>query len=638
VVNNTSTALGRRFLREKLLYPMTNENEIKKYYDTTEKITKKKIYEKIESELKEITDIERIERKMSLNILHPYELYELLQSYRSILKINKIIKKTKDLKELRLNKNVRINIEKFIFEIGNTYREEEIKKHNLIEITTNIFQDGKYPEIDELFKKINLGVNFMEKLGLALSKFIDEKKSVENKIQVKKNDRDGYYLNLTKLRATNLKKNLAKIKTIDLEGIELDVSKLEFKDNNNNSKIVCPDLQRKSDEVEKHKQEMTNKIKKNYLANISELYEKYKNHMKNVNSYVAKIDYIKSNAKTAILYNYKRPIIEENEKGYINAKSLRHPVIERIIDYEYIPHDISIGEEVEGMLLYGNNSSGKSILMKAVGISVIMAQAGMFVPAIEFKFSPYTSVYTRITGNDNLFKGLSSFALEMLELKAIMKRANKKTLVIGDEVCRGTEHVSGNSIVAASIINLSKVNASFIFATHLHELAKMERIKSISTIKAYHISVEYDSKSDSLIYDRKLKPGSGDELYGITVAKYILQDKEFIELANEIKNEILDRHNTMIPNKKSAYNSQLYVHECHVCGKKDIKTTLETHHINFQKDCDENDNVIAKPHLKKNDLANLVVLCNKCHDLIHSNKLEIKGTVMTSKGKQVITK
>jgi DNA mismatch repair protein MutS len=150
----------------------------------------------------------------------------------------------------------------------------------------------------------------------------------------------------------------------------------------------------------------------------------------------------------------------------------------------------------------------------------------------------------------------------MVELKAILRRANSKSLIIGDEICRGTEHVSGSAIVASAIINLSKANASFILATHLHEISTMERITKLENVKSFHLSVEHDKKTDSLIFDRKLREGSGEPIYGVTVAKYIINDADFIETANEIKNEILKTHGTLIPDKKSRYNAEVYIDEC----------------------------------------------------------------------------
>jgi DNA mismatch repair protein MutS len=348
------------------------------------------------------------------------------------------------------------------------------------------------------------------------------------------------------------------------------------------------------------------------------------------------IDYIKSNAKTAVLYNYKKPIISFNpNNSFVKITQLRHPIVERIIDYEYVPHNIELGNDLKGILLYGTNSCGKSTVMKALGLSIIMAQAGLFVPASQYIYSPYEMLYGRITGNDNLFKGLSSFIVEMIELKAIMKRAGPRTLVIGDEVCRGTEHISGNAIVASTIINLSKTSSSFMFTTHLHEIAAMKRITDLKNVKSFHISVKYDAKTNSLIYDRHLKEGPGEPIYGVVVAKYIIQDNEFIKLATEIKNELLNEYGGITSGITSRYNPNLILDECKICGKKNKKmhiSPLETHHILFQKDCIDGYSV-EKPHIGKNDMSNLVVLCNECHDKLHNGEFKIDGYVYTSNGK-----
>ena len=218
------------------------------------------------------------------------------------------------------------------------------------------------------------------------------------------------------------------------------------------------------------------------------------------------------------------------------------------------------------------------------------------------------------------------------------------TLVIGDEVCRGTEHISGNALVASTIVSLSECEATFIFATHLHELVHIDCIKNLKNVKAYHLSVDFDPKTDSLIYDRKIKDGSGDKVYGILVAKYIIQNKKFIDLTLKIKNELTSTFDSMISGKTSRYNSNKYVYKCEICLKNDVngdKLPLETHHINFQKDCEKGKNgkvlTEGKEHILKNSSSNLIVICDDCHNKIHHDELEIEGIIMTSKGKQIKT-
>jgi DNA mismatch repair protein MutS len=644
VVNNTRTAMGRRYLREKLVSPMVKHNEITKYHDLMELLMEKNMYQDIENKLKQMTDIERLERKIRLNIVQPYELASQYNNILLFIELMQIIKNNKKLGELSITSKEMKETEKIIKDLEVTFNIEELKKQNLVEIQKNIFNTKIHEDIDEIHKKLELGDNYMASLCDELSKLLPDTKSKFNKdskISIKKNDRDGYYLALSRIRSQALQKNIKDLKEIKIGNTNIDPKKLIFDDKNKaTSKITYNEMGTKSDEIIELKLKLDKLCKEYLIKYISEEYSKYNKIIDKIINLVASIDYLVSNVITAKLYNYKKPTIINKECGSLECKQLRHPIVERLIDYEYIPHDISIGKELKGMLIYGLNSSGKTVLQKSIGICIVMAQAGMYVPAQEASISPYKSLYTRMTGSDNIFKGLSSFALEMLELKAILRRSGAFTLVIGDEICRGTEHISGNAIVATSIIELEKSQSSFIFATHLHEIANMERIKKLTNVKAYHISVEYDPISDTLIYDRKLKEGSGETIYGITVAKYILNDINFINTAMEIKEEITKTHNSMISGKTSKYNSEVYIHECQICNKKDTTgmiSNLQTHHINFQKDCKDGF-AKNKPHIRKNDKANLIVVCVDCHNKVHNDNLEIGGYVMTSKGKKVLTK
>lgn len=647
VVNNTNTPMGRRLLKERLIYPLIDKNELNKEYNYIDFLQKSDIYLNIENKLKGIPDLERLERKISLNLIQPYELYDYICSFILTSQIIEILNSNNlnDIsKSFDLDMTKLANLIKKLTDIFNL---DELRKQNLSDINRNFFNNNIYTEIDNLINDLNISNTFMDKLCIELSKYIDTKKNQDNvKIIVKNNERDGYYLSLTKLRCDELEKKLKNINEIKISNnLKIETKKLIFKHNNNSSKIFFPDLEKKSDEIIILKNKLNKLVREKYTDVLKNIYSENRLFLRKISNFISYIDLLKSNAKTAILYNYTKPIIEDNNNNsYVSCKNLRHPIIERIIQYEYVPHNFNIGlDELKGMLIFGINSAGKSSLMKSAGISIILAQAGMYVPASEYKFFPYKALFARITGNDNLFKGLSSFALEMVELNAILKRSNNSTLVIGDEVCRGTEHISGNAIVATTIINLSKTNASFIFATHLHELVNLEKIKSLHNVKPFHLSISYDQNKDEIIYDRLLKEGSGDNIYGITVARHIIHDKDFIDMALSIKNELLETHDTLISGKTSRYNSKLLVYECEICGIKEEKNKnnlnfLETHHINFQKYFDKNNNNQNKKHIKKNDLSNLVVLCNICHDKLHSDEIDITGTTMSSKGRKVVIK
>lgn len=297
----------------------------------------------------------------------------------------------------------------------------------------------------------------------------------------------------------------------------------------------------------------------------------------------------------------------------------------------------SKSNEMNGMILFGANSCGKSSLMKSIGLAVILAQIGYYVPATEFIYQPYSAIFARITGNDNLFKGLSSFVVEMTELYSILRRAitnGPNTLIIGDEICRGTVEEDAQSIVAGALVRLSEVNASFIFSSHLHSLPKLPEIIALKNLRLYHLLVEYDKENDCLIFDRRLVHGSGPDSYGLIVAKYIVKDPRFINIAETVKQR-LSGELSDLPIKKSNFNKSLLAKQCAICLYKPLHLhhkQLETHHIKFQSKCLADGKIIDQKHLNKNELYNLVILCRQCHEHVHKKYITINGYFDTSIG------
>jgi len=644
VINKANTGMGKRYVKMCLISPFTDPKKLNYIYDTVNLLSQKDQFTNIDKILKQVHDIERLYRKLSIGVLQPMQLVDLIHSCLTTKELIDTLKQNKKVfdyfkNEFKLNDLLTLN-NKLNNEFNKMIDEDKARMYNLADIRENIFKEGIYPDLDDLQSKLGVNHELMELLLDELDKMIVDQNSKTKKVVLKHNKRDGYYYQITSKRYKSLQKTFNEVKEIKINNKKILVKDFEVTEINNNVKLSLPFLKNQTADIDDLIEQIMNLTFNYYKKFMGRLDIEYSDYFKRMIDFVTKIDYYVTISKVAKEYNYVRPIIDDkqNSNGYISAKDIRHPIVERIIEHEYVPHSINIGSDMKGMLIYGLNSAGKSVLMKAIGISVIMAQAGFFVPASEYKYYPYKSLYTRITGNDNLFRGLSSFSLEIVELNAILKRSNQSTLVIGDEVCRGTEHISGNAIVASSLLKLSELNASFVFATHLHELMELDEINNNNKIKAFHLSVEHDEKTDKLIYDRELKPGSGERIYGITVAKYIIKDNDFINKAFEIKNRLLnkDPKSSVISTKKSRYNSDLLVDECSICKKK-CNTELETHHINFQKDC-ENGFVKNKPHIQKNQLFNLVVLCDQCHDKIHNDNIKIDSIKMTSRGKQVIVK
>lgn len=635
VINNCCTPMGKRVLRNRLCAPFTNQETIQLYYDQTEKVLNYGIWENIRSYLKEMSDLDKLFRKLSIKYIQPYELDSIYKSLQNVVKIIELCVKTefkKDLLEIFSKSNIKL-LEKSINWIENKFDIPQLKLSNLNDTKISFYQLGIYNDLDELVEQIESGIGMVEKLSKVLEDICPEVS-----LGIKRNDSDGYYLTTSKIRGKKLEKVLIEQKkNFKLDSKEIKYDELEFKYLKHTCKISYHGLTVHSDEIDELYILFGEKIKNYFVSDCLKWYEEYKTILTKLTKTIVHLDLITNNAYTSTKYHYVKPTINLTQESFIHSTNLRHPIIERIIDYEYVPHNVKLDEKIKGNLIYGFNSCGKSSYMKSIGLNLIMAQCGMYVGADEFEFGIFDSLYTRISGNDNLFKGHSSFIIEMNELRTILKKASPKSLIIGDEVCRGTEYLSANAIVASSILKLSNLGAKFLFATHLHELAQVGEIKSLNTIKFYHLAVE--KRGDELIFNRALKEGTGEQIYGITVAQYILDDPLFINKAINIKNELLEKdgiNTKFVSNKKSLYNKEIYMDMCTICG---CKEKLESHHINMQKDFKTSINGqinSKKKHILKDSKANLVVLCSKCHDNLHSGNFTISGLTNTTSGVKVI--
>lgn len=378
---------------------------------------------------------------------------------------------------------------------------------------------------------------------------------------------------------------------------------------------------------------------------IVEKLELYKDDISVIIQFIVNVDMLFSKASLAKKYGYCRPVIDETaEKSFINVHGLRHCLIEHLQKDElYVANNIALGCGEDGIMLYGTNAVGKTSFIKATGIAVIMAQSGLYVPAASFVYKPYSYIFTRILGNDNIFKGLSTFAVEMSELRTILRLANKNSLILGDELCSGTESISATSIFVAGIYKLHQVESSFIFATHLHEIIKYEEITGLSRLSLKHMSVVYDREKDMLIYDRTLRDGPGTNMYGLEVCKSLSLPDDFLEMANNIRMKYNPQSASILALKTSHYSAKKVMGLCEKCGET---MGTEVHHLQHQQVANT-DGLIQSEDLgmfHKNHPANLMTLCEKCHLEFHSTKDEEKGEkkkmnkrVKTSKGTKIMS-
>ena len=688
VINKTSTPMGKRFLKDNLLNPLSQENKsiILKRYDYIESLFQKDLFKVLKTELKNIYDMERLHRRMAIGIIVPYEFYRLDLFYKATNRIYGLIKDTKVIQDIIPEKLV----QSFITMQISYNKEYDIPKminyNNFTEIETSFFKPGIHLDIDKIQEKIDYIQSLIQSTNLFLTELISSKsKKIGSKeiLDLESNDREGYYFTINKSNEKLLKEEIdRRIKknkhiTIDLtvgESIKLNDSDIIFKQlPKGRTKIFITPLAQHTMNLSKLTTNLTKLVKRKFIESMVGYYTENKIMMHQIARFIAELDFLVSGALVAREYYYCKPVIpsvNDNIPSYFRAKQIRHAIIERLCtETEFIPNDIDLGnvpnvpnvpgesthnsmisddlvdnenqcekQGKNGVVLFSLNWCGKSTLMKSIGIAIIMAQIGYYVPANEFIYEPYMALYARITGNDNIFKGLSSFALEMTELDAILMRTENQgsnTIVIGDEVCRGTEDISGRAIVASALCSLSECNSTFIFSSHLHDIQNIDEIKALNNLRFYHLRAEYDEENDCIIFDRKLMPGSGPSVYGLLVAKYIVKNPKFINRAEIIKKRLINEDDINIPLKKSNYNNDLLIKKCMICCYSPVKEyhkELESHHIHFQKDCWSDGKIKEKPYLNKNKLYNLVVLCRTCHCKVHKGEIIIRGYMDTTVG------
>ena len=607
VLRKTVTHMGYRLLRSRLTLPITDKKELNRRYQTIEWALKDDRYLSLRGFLKNIIDISRLHRKISMGKFQPSEFDSLDTSYKSVVDLLKYLK---DKEEIILNSTITLEeIQEYIKGYSSII-DLDRANINLKDITESIFIKGVYPEIDKIDEKSDKYLKFIYSIQSYLNSVLEQKLgSGKTYVKLLKTDKDGYYLTITDKRLDELSKLT-------------DTSKLINISSGKTKKIVTEAMQKANNLINNLREQLRTVVINKYQEFIAKLSEKYHLLMNRIVDYVAELDLIQSQVWISIRYKYCRPLIM-NGPSYIKTKEIRHPIIERLLTEEtYVENDLEIGLNQNGILLFSINGAGKSSMMRTIGVNLIMAQAGFFVASSEFFFSPFNRIMTRLTNDDNLHQGKSSFNVEMLELKSILERADDKTLVLGDEICRGTEHVSGLAIIAAAIKFISKRKINFIFATHMHSLTFLEDIKEISNLSMFHLRVEeVDGK---LVYYRKLVEGSGPKLYGIEVCKAMGLPAEFISEALKIRREF-EGESFMVSHRVSRYNSQLVVDICTLCGNK----ADHVHHIKFQKEADK-EGFIGPIH--KNSKANLAPVCQECHHKIHSGEINLEGYKLTNQG------
>jgi len=332
----------------------------------------------------------------------------------------------------------------------------------------------------------------------------------------------------------------------------------------------------------------------------------------------------------------KIPVLCKRKKA--RPRNINKDALCGVITVNHVGIDNYYGFETDGnhkFMLDNFVVTHNSAFLKATALSVILAQIGYFVPCSSMIYLPFELLMTRIMGNDNIFLNHSSFAVEMNELRTILTRGNKKSLVLVDELSRGTGFFDAVSIQAAAINYFAmKLGIRFVLTTHLHKIFDMSEVNTLKNIAIKYMKIRF-SQDGGIIYDRKLEDGVCPPYYGIEIARKLGLPKDFTKGSEVIRKRLLKSSPSLLVTNRSKYNVKLETSECQICGTKRDGDNLDTHHIKEQCKADQK-GFYMDESFHKNELHNLVCLCKTCHRETHAGKIIIEGYKQTTQGRKLI--
>ena len=511
-MDKTKTAMGSRLLKSYIISPSINKDEILKRQDLVSKLIEQFL---LKSELKtilyEIYDLERLSGKVACGSLTPRDLIQLKNSIKVIPDLNNILN---DLGEEKLTT---------FDDLYNVLESSIIEDAPLTIKDGGIIKTGYNSEIDELRSIKSGGKEFISKFET------EEKERTGIKgLKVGFNKVFGYYIEIPKGQIKDVKEEFQYERRQTLSNCE---------------RYINPLLKEKESMI-LNAEERLNNLEYDVFNQIKDEVKKYISSLQKVSSKIAYYDVMQSFATIAEDNNFIRPTINDNNT--IEIIGGRHPVVESVIEGEYIDNDVILDSNTNILIITGPNMSGKSTYMRELGIIIILNQMGSYVPATKCNIPIFDKIFTRIGASDDLVGGESTFMVEMKESATALRNATKNSLILFDELGRGTSTYDGMSL-AGSIIEYiaNTIKCKTLFSTHYHELTDMEN--KIPGIKNVHVSI---SESDGdITFLHKVMDGSVDKSYGINVAKLAGLPNNVIKRANELLEEFENKNNNNNGNK-----------------------------------------------------------------------------------------
>jgi DNA mismatch repair protein MutS len=649
-VNKCCTVMGKRKLYTQITHPIFDSVVLNKEYDMISWALESEnnwSIDFIRKQFAPIRDMEKFCRNLLVGKLTPNSIYQLYENMATVHQTNECFAEhpkicayfcrdfTESLNSFEIISETSTAILKYL---ETRFVMEYCKSNNGAgggsDIDTLYIARGFSTEYDDMVDSYQAHIKQFQAIHAYLNSIMQRAsqkpgapQDTTEYIKIHETEKSGYSLQLTKKRAGTLKPILTELAktgmakfavsedgpTIDFQDAKLVAASASAEEIHfHQLSTICRSIQTLKEEIGKKQTEI-------FATILKEIVEKWYTALQNIASYIATADVLQSKAYVAKTYGYCRPHIREDAaKSFVSVRGLRHCLIEHLnTDETYVANDLDLGlydskPNVDGVLLYGTNAVGKTSFIRSLGIAVILAQSGCFVPCSQFIYKPYTAIYSRILGNDNIFKGLSTFAVEMSELRLILKMADENSLILGDELCSGTETESALAIFMAGLLKIHSARASFLFATHFHEILRFSEMGEMPNLACMHMAVEYNRELDCLVYDRKLREGSGNRMYGLEVCRSLHLSTDFLEKAYELRNKYYPDTRGSLSLPTTTYNAKKVRDMCEMCG---MNLGTETHHLLQQKEADTNGRIGG---IHKNHLGNLASICESCHQKEHS--------------------
>ncbi|NQY43368.1 MAG: DNA mismatch repair protein MutS [Legionellales bacterium] len=544
ILDTSSTNMGSRELKRWLLNPLQDSTLINRRLAAVDKIYQTHNMEEFINILKSIGDIQRITSRIAVKSVRPQELLKICTSLENIPKLNHLLKNYDDEILKYLNKQL-IPLPEVIERINQAISKDS---PNLIR-DGNVILEGYNKDLDQL-RNLN-----KDNSAFLLDLENKEKKSTNiNSLRVSYNKIQGYFIEIPKGQSGKIPEHYQRTQT--LKNVErFTISELKKFE----AKMIS--AQTKSLELEKQLYE-----------EILDFIIGFLPPLKNNANAISKLDVIVTLAERAETLSLVKPQISQEKILYI--KDGRHPVVENTLTEPFIPNDTKLDTNISSMIITGPNMGGKSTYMRQTALIALLAHIGSFVPAREVQLSVLDGIYSRIGASDDLASGRSTYIVEMNEAAYILRHATEKSLIIIDEIGRGTSTYDGLSLAWSCLSYLSKkIKAFTLFATHYFEITKIT--EQITNIQNVHFDAILEN--DKIIFHHKIKSGSTEQSYGIEVAKLAGIPEVVIEQARTKLNELQNSKYTIKKISKVANNPAVdnFINQLKMEIKPDQLTPIE---------------------------------------------------------------